>query len=321
MILEYLFFDKTQRNNVESFNHELETSYDNNKNLPLQITYRDFENLKCWTIRYERSENGEAAAKQISGISSRICQKFSPTILTDESSEYFNKNLYPLINKFERLLRKLLYLKVSQCDEEKFRSIITDIDQKDFGEIYMLLFVDNTFRANARDKIKKLNTQAEMIQAINALQENTAWHILFGDTALSIIKNNFNLLKEYRNDVMHAHNIKWENFKKAKELFTDANIELENELNLLLQSPSMIPMSGKTVSTLYEKMMSFSISTEKVLSSLAPALENVAKIMNTSVPPEAQANIIKTLQGLGSAILSMSDSQAADNSISKTEET
>lgn len=87
MILEYLFFDKTQRNNVESFNHELETSYDNNKNLPLQITYRDFENLKCWTIRYERSENGEAAAKQISGISSRICQKFSPTILTDDILE------------------------------------------------------------------------------------------------------------------------------------------------------------------------------------------------------------------------------------------
>lgn len=322
MILEYLFFDKTQRKNIESFNHELETSYaDNNKNFPFLITYGDFKRLECWTVRYERSENNEATARQISEISSRICQEFSPTILTDESSEYFNKNLYPLINKFERLLRKLLYLKVSQCDEEKFRSIITDIDQKDFGEIYMLLFVDNTFRANARDKIKKLNTQAEMIQAINALQENTAWHILVGDTALSIIKNNFNLLKEYRNDVMHAHNIKWENFKKAKELFTDANIELENELNLLLQSPSMIPMSGKTVSTLYEKMMSFSISTEKVLSSLAPALENVAKIMNTSVPPEAQANIIKTLQGLGSAILSMSDSQAADNSISKTEET
>lgn len=321
MILEYLFFDKTQRNNVESFNHELETSYDNNKNLPLQITYRDFENLKCWTIRYERSENGEAAAKQISGISSRICQKFSPTILTDESSEYFNKTLYPLVNKFERFLRKFLYLKVSQCDEEKFRSVITDIDQKDFGDIYTILFVDSNFRADAKDRIKKLNTQAEMIQAINALQENTVWHILVGDTALSIIKDNFNLLKEYRNDVMHAHNIKWEKYKKAKELFTDANIELENELNRLLQSPSMLPMSVKTISTLYEKMMSFSISTEKVLSSLAPALEKVAKIADASVPTEVQANLMKIFQGLGLAASSISDSQAADERISKTEET
>lgn len=321
MILEYLFFDKTQRKNVESFNHELETSYDNNENLPFQITYRDFENLECWTIRYERSENGEAAAKQISKISSRICQKFSPTILTDESSEYFNKTLYPLVNKFERLLRKFLYLKVSQCDEEKFRSVITDIDQKDFGDIYTILFVDSNFRADAKDRIKKLNTQAEMIQAINALQENTAWHILVGDTALSIIKDNFSLLKEYRNDVMHAHNIKWEKYKKAKELFTDANIELENELNRLLQSPSMLPMSVKTISTLYEKMMSFSISTEKVLSSLAPAVEKVAKIADASVPTEVQANLMKILQGLGLDASSISDSQAADNSISKTEET
>lgn len=321
MILEYLFFDKTQRKNVESFNHELETSYDNNENLPFQITYRDFENLEYWTIRYERSENGEAAAKQISEISSRICQKFSPTILTDESSEYFNKTLYPLVNKFERLLRKFLYLKVSQCDEEKFRSVITDIDQKDFGDIYTILFVDSNFRADAKDRIKKLNTQAEMIQAINALQENTVWHILVGDTALSIIKDNFNLLKEYRNDVMHAHNIKWEKYKKAKELFTDANIELENELNRLLQSPSMLPMSVKTISTLYEKMMSFSISTEKVLSSLAPALEKVAKIADASVPTEVQANLMKILQGLGLAASSISDSQAADERISKTEET
>lgn len=321
MILEYLFFDKTQRKNVESFNHELETSYDNNENLPFQITYRDFENLEYWTIRYERSENGEAAAKQISEISSRICQKFSPTILTDESSEYFNKTLYPLVNKFERLLRKFLYLKVSQCDEEKFRSVITDIDQKDFGDIYTILFVDSNFRADAKDRIKKLNTQAEMIQAINALQENTVWHILVGDTALSIIKDNFNLLKEYRNDVMHAHNIKWEKYKKAKELFTDANIELENELNRLLQSPSMLPMSVKTISTLYEKMMSFSISTEKVLSSLAPALEKVAKIADASVPTEVQANLMKILQGLGLDASSISDSQAADDRIGKTEET
>lgn len=321
MILEYLFFDKTQRKSVESFNHELETSYDNNENLPFQITYRDFEKLECWTVRYEGSEDDEAAARQISEISSRMCQEFSPTILTDESSEYFNKTLYPLVNKFERLLRKFLYLKVSQCDEEKFRSVITDIDQKDFGDIYTILFVDSNFRADAKDRIKKLNTQAEMIQAINALQENTVWHILVGDTALSIIKDNFNLLKEYRNDVMHAHNIKWEKYKKAKELFTDANIELENELNRLLQSPSMLPMSVKTISTLYEKMMSFSISTEKVLSSLAPALEKVAKIADASVPTEVQANLMKILQGLGLAASSISDSQAADKRISKTEET
>ena len=169
MVLEYLFFDKNQRQNVEVYNHELETSdTGNSKNSSVQITYKDFDELECWIVKYERNGNNETTAKQSSEISTYICQEFSPTILTDESSEYFNKSLYPLVNKFERLLRKFLYLKVSQCDEQKFRSVISDIDQKDFGEIYTILFIDNNFRAAARDKIKKLNTRAEMYEAIDA---------------------------------------------------------------------------------------------------------------------------------------------------------
>lgn len=155
MVLEYLFFDKNKRQNVEAYNHELETSdTGNGKNSSVQITYKDFDELECWIVKYERNGNNETTAKQSSEISTYICQEFSPTILTDESSEYFNKSLYPLVNKFERLLRKFLYLKVSQCDEQKFRSVISDIDQKDFGEIYTILFIDNNFRVAARDKIK-----------------------------------------------------------------------------------------------------------------------------------------------------------------------
>lgn len=142
MVLEYLFFDKNQRQNVEVYNHELETSdTGNSKNSSVQITYKDFDELECWIVKYERNGNNETTAKQSSEISTYICQEFSPTILTDESSEYFNKSLYPLVNKFERLLRKFLYLKVSQCDEQKFRSVISDIDQKDFGEIYTIATV------------------------------------------------------------------------------------------------------------------------------------------------------------------------------------
>ena len=311
MVLEYLFFDKNKRQNVEAYNHELETSdTGNGKNSSVQITYKDFDELECWIVKYERNGNNETTAKQSSEISTYICQEFSPTILTDESSEYFNKSLYPLVNKFERLLRKFLYLKVSQCDEQKFRSVISDIDQKDFGEIYTILFIDNNFRVAARDKIKKLNTRAEMYEAIDALQESTAWHILVGDEVLTIIKDNFDLLKEYRNDVMHAHNISWEKYKKAKKLFTDANDALEMELNQLLQYPSVTPLSEKTASTLYEKMMAFNAGAEKIGTSMASALEGFAKIAETSVPKELSANLEKMLQLLASAALPTSDDQS-----------
>ena len=180
----------------------------------------------------------------------------------------------------------------------------------ELGEIYTILFIDNNFRAAARDKIKKLNTRAEMYEAIDALQESTAWHILVGDEVLTIIKDNFDLLKEYRNDVMHAHNISWEKYKKAKKLFTDANDALERELNQLLQYPSVTPLSEKTASTLYEKMMAFNAGAEKIGTSMASALEVFAKIAETSVPKELSANLEKMLQLLASAALPTSDDQS-----------
>ncbi len=309
MILEYLFFDKEQRQKVESFNQSLgESKADNGKAPSFQITYKDFDGLECWIVKYEGKGDNETIAKQGAEISDRICEEFSPTILTDESSEYFNKSLYPLVNKFERLLRKFLYLKVSRCDEEKFRKVITDIDQKDFGDIYAILFVDSDFRTAARKKINQINTRAEMVKAIDALQENTAWHILVGDTVLSIIKENFDLLKEYRNDVMHAHNISWEKYKKAKKLYTNVNDELEQQINQLLQYQSTtVPLSEKTTSTLYDKLMAFNDGAEKIGNGMVKFLEMFAKIADASVPKEASSNYEKILQILGSAAIAASD--------------
>src|SRR5699024_7784762 len=137
-------------------------------------------------------------------------------------------------------LRKLLYLKVSLCNEEKLKSTIRDIEKKDFGDIYNILFVDNDFRSAAREKIKKLNTRSEMYEAIDSRSEKTAWDILIGNSVLAIIKDNFDLHKEYRNDVKHAHNIGYSKYKKAKKLFADANQELEKQIGEVLQYPSEI---------------------------------------------------------------------------------
>ena len=156
MLLEYLFFDAGKRPQIETFNNDIINHWNTTKKDDLlpNITYIDFDTSDYWIVRYEKSGNYENLAKQFSEINNRICEEFSPTILTDESSEYFNKSLYPLVNKFERYLRKLRYLKVSLCNEEKLKGIIRDIEKKDFGEIYNILFIDNDFRSAAREKIK-----------------------------------------------------------------------------------------------------------------------------------------------------------------------
>lgn len=301
MLLEYLFFDKDKRPQVEVFNDELEAQWSRAKkdDLPPAITYKDFDETDHWIVKYEKAKNGEQEARQLSEINQKICEEFSPAILTDESSEYFNKSLYPLVNKFERYLRKLLYLKVSLCNEEKLKSAIRDIEKKDFGDIYNILFVDNDFRAKARDQIKKLNTRAEMFEAIDSLSERTAWDILIGNSVLTVIKDSFDLLKEYRNDVMHAHNISYDRFKNIRKLFSKANSELEEQISEILQYSPVIMVSPMTVDTLYDKLVAFSSQKDEVINGAARFLDIFAKLSTATIPEETLSNLEKFVTLLG----------------------
>lgn len=301
MLLEFLFFDKSKRSQVETFNDELKARWSKAKedDLPPTITYKDFDKTEYWIVKYEKSGGNEQVARQLSEIGKQICEEFFPTILTDESSEYFNKSLYPLVNKFERYLRKLLYLKVALCNEEKLKSAIRDIEKKDFGDIYSILFVDNDFRSKARDQIKKLNTRAEMVEAIDGLREQTAWDILIGNSVLAVIKDNFDLLKEYRNDVMHAHNISYDRYKDIKKLFSKANAELEEQINEILQYSPVTMVSSMTVDTLYNKLVAFTSGVEKIANGAARFADWFARLSTETVPPETLSNLERFLLLLG----------------------
>lgn len=157
-----------------------------------------------------------------------------------------------------------------------------------------------------------------MYEAIDALQESTAWHILVGDTVLSIIKENFDLLKEYRNDVMHAHNINWEKYKKAKKLYSDANKAIEDQLDLLLQYPDTMPLSEKTASSLYDKLMVIHDNAEAISKGMATFLELFAKMADPTVPKELNPNVERLLQFLEYIAVDTSDRNIASDSTQAT---
>ncbi len=249
MILEYLFLDKAHRNDVEKFGVELLTE---TKTAITDINYKDFDSVDYWAVQYEFGRNSENDAIILSQVNTNFVTKFSPIVLINESAEYFNKSLYPLVNKFERYLRKFLYIRVAQCDPEKYKDILRNIETKDFGDIYNILFVDSSFAAEAKNIIKKINTRAEMLEAIQNLQENTAWDILVDNSSLGIIKDNFDVLKNYRNDVMHAHNIDYDTYKKAKNLFTSANSQLEAEIQRNIDFPRAL--STQSNDELFDKL-------------------------------------------------------------------
>lgn len=97
--------------------------------------------VSVYSIEGEKKEN----AKILSKIDEEIRKKFSPIVLTNDSFEYYNKVLFPYINKFEYKLRCFLYLKSTVSENPENFKNIQNLESKDFGEIYELLFTDANF--------------------------------------------------------------------------------------------------------------------------------------------------------------------------------
>ena len=319
MIIEYLFFDKTNRKTIEEHNKTIVLKENESKD-KLKISFKDFDEADYWAVRYEYGKYSETDASYLSLLNEEIICKFSPIVLINESAEYFNKNLYPLINKFERLLRKFLFLRVAIYDVKKFEHIIKDIESKDFGDIYNILFVDSNFCKNVRDKIKNATTRSGMIEILENSEENTAWDMLVSNGKLSLIKDNFDVLKIYRNDVMHAHNISEDTYKKAKKLFNNVNSELETEINEMIEFKDTYHKPEEHKENLYETLVAANENVSKIGMGTIKAIELFERYSSSLLTAEKMKGMEKVVELFVEAFLKAQDDDSRQKENSKCEE-
>lgn len=94
---------------------------------------KKMEGSNCSIVEYDMEGDSELIAKIMSKINYKIVNNFKPmSVLINESSEYFNKRLYPLVNELERKLRELLYLVKALYDDKKAKKEIYNLEKKDF---------------------------------------------------------------------------------------------------------------------------------------------------------------------------------------------
>ena len=169
MIQEYLFTSDEHRHTVEQYAPE-----------SCEKDIYDIDNSDCWIVTYSKEGTNESSAKILSSVHSYIVNNFHPTVLSNECSAYYNKALYPHFNEFERKLRKLLYLKSALSRDAKGSALIKDLESKDFGEIFTLLFSDAQFVQGTKALVNNKTwqfTKDEILAAIEAISENTVWDL------------------------------------------------------------------------------------------------------------------------------------------------
>ncbi|MBR4824315.1 MAG: hypothetical protein IKZ86_05920 [Spirochaetaceae bacterium] len=195
-------------------------------------------------VEFSKKEDDEDTAKELSSIDTDIRNgDFCLQLIENDASAFFNKKLYPLFNTFERDLRKVLYLAKAIIGDEgnDNQNLAKEVSHKinkleflDFGKLYTLLFTSENFYKCFSEDFEKLKSDSpynkkQLEKLISDIPEYTLWEkLLYTKEVAPNTTEQFFEIKEYRNDVMHAHNIDYDTYQKIKELMTKVNGELAN---------------------------------------------------------------------------------------------
>ena len=225
MILEYLF--KGNKPNFDNIKLD---------NIIPKIIYQ--ENSEIWIVKFELVGNSLPVAKTLSKLNEQIIKEMHPVVLADGSSAKFNEDLYPEFNEFERKLRMFLYLKSSMSKQsEEFDKLIKDLEKMELGKIFDSLFTDDSFIKTIKDKVNKKSnkfTKLEIINMIQEVEECSYWENIIGQDTVPTLFHEFNNLRLYRNDIMHAHNFNYKKYMDAKNLIKKVNLELTETIEKMV---------------------------------------------------------------------------------------
>lgn len=241
MIQEYLFVGDEHKAEVEKYTYKT-----------VKTEIYDIENSDCWIATFSLDGENEKSANALSTVHEYIMSHFSPTVLSNGCSAYYNKALYPHFNEFERKLRKLLYLKSALSKDKKDSETIKDLESKDFGEIFTLLFSDAQFVQNVKKSVNDKTwqfTKDEILAALQHISENTLWDKLIGENSVPLLRSDFVKVKDFRNDIMHAHSMNSSSFSSAMKLVKKINEQLDIEIGKIIVEKTLETQCGEDFNT------------------------------------------------------------------------
>ncbi len=310
MIHEYLFLTDDNRAKVEEYQPD-----------GITVKISNIGKTSLWVVTYSLPNKNEDSTKKLLGVHACIMQ-YSPLVLSCESSEHYNKTLFPLANELERKLRKLLYLAASISDNEKAKENIKQLEEKDLGVIFDLLFIDQNFILNVKKRInadsksefsgKSNYSKAEVQSYLDTLVEHTLWDKILSDKDVPALRSRFREVQAYRNGVMHAHNISKELFDKAYYLFDKINQELDVAIGELIENAedelTRIKPDVNTEIALALAAMDLSAISEALKSAIAPTAALMSRIRDLMKPYRQMDEMLQPYKALQDSLRSITDS-------------
>jgi len=224
MVLKYLINDDNEREKISRFKPE-----------GINSTMVSVEDESFWYARYSLDGKDERTARKMSEVDLYVREHFNVVVLQNDCSEYFNNRLYPLMSKFERKLRKMLYVFSGIKKDDESVKNINKLEGKSLGDIFTLLFIDDEFMRRVQDNVKNRSrgkfSKTEILKLIEEESENVLWDNLLGKDIVPTLRVYFQEIRNSRNDIMHSHDIGYKEYCTCRRLLEKINKEIDEALN------------------------------------------------------------------------------------------
>lgn len=250
-----------------------------NINLPDNVVFSQSTKSGLHLFSYEIKGENSDGARTLSNIKIQLAElldKEKYFLLIDGASEYYNNQLFPLYNCFERNLRQVISMAAVQDGNLKTQQRARELEYMDFGKIYESLFTSQDFWG----KFKSIKgdmplSKKDLIAKINALEEKTLWDEMF-TRDFPFLPDNFDTIRIFRNDVMHAHNISYEKYKESKKLIELAIIELNRIKGLITNFDILSSSFEDILNTLVKISKNAALMKKKII----PVMDTIYNINN-----------------------------------------
>lgn len=235
-------------------------------------------------------------------------KRYHLTVAYDESSKYMAEKIFPLLSKYERLLRYILYLKFIRSlgnnwmeeiikNNEKIKDKSSKIESvlEDFNlEDYEYLLFEKVYSEDPTETLKKITEDinsedfniSEWRKNLDSKKPLSNWERYFNGNNLDCISNNHNSIRKFRNRVMHNKNIDYKAFIKYQKIISEANEQLSATANYI-KSGRISTVDISRLEKSFVDLIERSYKTEEMfenlnkvyINSLAFKVENVGKTL------------------------------------------
>ena len=209
-----------------------------------------------YLLQLSSKDESDEGAIALCEIKERVDVAFSASnidcrLLTNEASQYYGRKLFPLVSAYETKLRRFIQSVLFDIKDEAASYIIkrlkaaniinADADIKkanllelsELGDVIDFLFSNDELAKEIKEFTSKNRnfTRDELTALITNSNKHTVWEDFFEkDFPDSLLPNTLVEIKNYRNDVMHFHEINYKKYRSAQKALSDGIKDLDKQI-------------------------------------------------------------------------------------------